>query len=219
MSLRKTKSWKQALKRTCTALLLVLPLILAGFIQHFQVAYLLELKIDTILILSGVTMVALFVVLKLTNKKALIRCGPSFSRREFATGTVLLGCMDVLALLAFVLIVYGGILSPGINVGLFSIWIVVVIAPMLEEWFFRHLLINGLEWVGKYFRRPNVPIYFFAAISAIVFGFVHLIDRSLVYVPLIIYGGFLYGISYIKYGLVSAILLHAAANLVVVILL
>lgn len=219
MSLRKTKSWKQALKSACTALLLVLPLILAGLIQRFQVAYLLELKIDTILVFSGVTMVALFAVLKLTNKKALVRCGPGFSRREFVTGTVLLGCMDVLALLAFVLTVYGGILSPGINVGLFSIWIVVVIAPIFEEWFFRHLLINGLEWVGKYFRSPNVPIYFFAAISAIVFGFGHLIDRSLVYVPLIIYGGFLYGIGYIKYGLVSAILLHAAANLVVVILL
>ena len=219
MGLRKTKSWKRTIKGAYTVLLLGLPFILAELIQRFQIAHLLEFKIDTILVFSGLTMVALFGVLKLTDRRALIRRGPSFSRREFVTGTVLLGCMDFLGLLAFELVLFGGILSPGINVGLFFVWIVVVIGPMLEEWFFRHLLISGLKRVYKHFRGPNVPIFFFVTISAVVFGFTHLVDRSLVYVPSIIYGGFLYGIGYVKYGLVSAILLHAAGNLVIVLLL
>jgi len=213
---------RAALKATLTLLLLCSPIILADLIQRLQITYLLELRVDEILVLSGMTMFGVFAALKLTDRRALARLGKQNSAREFAAGTAILACMDILGLLAANLILFEGVVSTGVSVGLFFLWLAVIIGPMGEEWIFRHVLISGLRRAEKRLKR-DPPIYLYIAVSALVFGLAHLSDpiikRSLADIPPIVYSGALYGVGYVRYGLASAILLHALGNLAVALLL
>ncbi|MDI6819516.1 MAG: CPBP family intramembrane metalloprotease [Candidatus Hodarchaeaceae archaeon] len=213
---------RAALRAVLTLLLLSLPLMLADLIQRLRITYLPELRVDEILALSGMTLFGLFAVLKLTDRRALVRPGKRNSAREFAAGTAILACMDVLGLLAANLILFEGVVSTGAGVGLFFLWFAVIIGPLGEEWIFRHVLISGLRRVGRGLKRLP-PIYVCVAASALIFGLAHLFDptikRSLADIPPIAYSGALYGVGYVKYGLASAILLHALGNLAVALLL
>lgn len=203
-------------------LLLSSPIMLADLIRRLQIAYLLELRVDEILVLSGMTLFGLFAALKLTDRRALVRPGKRDSAREFAAGTAILACMDILGLLAANLILFEGVVSTGVGVGLSFLWLAVIIGPIGEEWVFRHVLISGLKRAEKRLKR-NPSVYLHVAVSALVFGLAHLSDpiikRSLADIPPIAYSGALYGVGYVRYGLASAILLHALGNLAVALLL
>lgn len=199
--------------------------ILAVIIQYFQITYLLELKIDTILILSAFTILALSIVLKCTDKEALIRRGSDFSRRSLIIGTVLLICANTLGLLVYLLTIHGSISLSGITIGLLPLGLILVTGPLFEEFIFREVLIGKLRrFVGNNLCGSSGSVYMYVAISALTFGFLHgvssitMIERSLEDVLHITYGGFLYGIGYIKYGLAIAILLHASNNILAVFL-
>ncbi len=195
------------------------PFLLADAIRRLGIEKLVELGADDALTFFGMTLVGLYLVLKLTDRRALVR---RCSAREFVAGTATLACADLLGLLAAKLILFGGVASSGGGLGLGFLWLAVVVAPLGEEWFFRHLLISGFRELGRRLkRRPSS--YACVVISALIFGFAHLFDpvikRSLQHIPFIAYSGALYGLGYAEYGLASAVLLHALGNLSVALLL
>ncbi|MCS7131132.1 MAG: CPBP family glutamic-type intramembrane protease [Hadesarchaea archaeon] len=195
------------------------PFLLAGAIRVLGIERLMELGIDDALTFLGMTLLGLYAVLELTDRRALVR---RRSAREFVAGTATLACADLLGLLAAKLILLEGAVASSGGFGLGFLWLAVVVGPLIEEWSFRHLLISGLRRLGRRLgRRPSR--YACVAASALIFGFAHLFDpiigRSLQHIPPIAYSGAIYGLGYVEYGLASAILLHALGNLSVALLL
>ncbi|MEM2907585.1 MAG: CPBP family intramembrane glutamic endopeptidase [Candidatus Hadarchaeales archaeon] len=210
----------RALLRAALALLLLCsPFLLASAIRALGVEKLSELGVDDALTFLGMTLVGLYAVLKLTDRRALVRRRPA---REFIAGTATLACADLLGLLAARLILLGGVAPSGGGFGLGFLWLAVVVGPLIEEWFFRHLLITGLRRLSRRLGR-RLSLYACVVVSALIFGFAHLFDpiirRSLADVAPIAYSGAIYGLGYVEYGLASAIVLHALGNLAVALLL
>jgi membrane protease YdiL (CAAX protease family) len=217
--IKKDELAKALFRAVLTLLPLCSPFLLADAIRRLGIEKLMELRVDDALTFLGMTLLGLYAVLKLTDEKALVKKCPA---REFIAGTAVLACADLLGLLATKLILLEGLTSSGGDLGIDFLWLAVVVGPLGEEWFFRHLLISGLERLGRHFKRP-LSSYTCVAISAVIFGFAHLFDplikRSLQHIPPIVYSGAIYGVGYVEYGLASAILLHALGNLAVALLL
>jgi len=170
-----------------------------------------------------------FAFLLFVPKKALIRHDtPGFNYKRLAIGTISLLCLDVGALIAF-LGFTGVSISLGLNVGFALFLLMTISGPIFEELIFRLGIIGGLSWSFKWFakragvrwrERSAVEVLCIVA-SAVTFGLAHMYDvikRTPQATMLITFGGAVYGFAYVKYGLASSILLHAAHNIVVLIL-
>lgn len=137
--------------------------------------------------------------------------------RVFIKGTLALFLLNLIGRIIFLLNTGDIEFSPYLNYQIF--FISVIYAPIVEEVMFRWGIIDGLRGLVDKYTKKQLPIWVYIIIAAVIFGMLHSFDvvaRSLDVILMITYGGIIYGVGYVKYGLVSAILLHASTNIFVI---
>lgn len=167
----------------------------------------------------------MFAFLLLVPKEVLIRyTKEGFSYKGFAIGTLLLMGIDIGGRFLF-LYFTGGTTSLGLHGEAGWLLFITLSGPMLEELIFRLGIIGGLSWLVNWLVKkcnsswyvPKVLTWFWVVISAVTFGLFHMFDiieRTPQAIVLITFGGVIYGVGYMKYGLASSIIAHGMYNFV-----
>ena len=105
------------------------------------------------------------------------------------------------------------------NTATADVWIygavAVITAPLLEEFFFRHVLLGricALIASSRTFSQNLRHTYIFIAVAVIsaLFALAH--KPGLLVFPIYFFSSLVYSLSYLKFGLPGAVLAHSAGN-------
>lgn len=158
------------------------------------------------ILLSSIALIAALLVLHMAGyieKDTYVR---KTTHNDLITGLGILACIDLLIMLLFFFYL-NDVISSILFIAKFN---GVVTVPIVEECIFR----AGVIGFSKR-KFGNYKIGFI--ISAPIFAFAHIFNQGFTpaFIPYFTTAGIIYGYGYIRYGLISCIILHGLSNLLV----